>query len=327
MDTILNYLENMFSSLPQTEEVLRAKRELASMMEDKYNELLAEGKTDNEAVGIVISEFGNLKELAAELGIDGIYQEDVSSQEGRYVGDAEVRNYMERTKKSSIGIGFGTMLCIFSPILLVILGGLQENGYGITDAMLVGFGLGALLLMIAAAVGIFIYNGMMLEKYEYMKKENVNISSASIAYLRDYDERTEKSFLIRLITGVTMCIVSVIPLLVVGVINGENDLYCCLALGLLLLMVGIAVFLFITGGMERDAIKALLQEGDYTPEKKENSKKDDKIGGIYWPIVTCIYLAWSFLTNDWELTWIIWPIAGVLYGAIAAICHTVNAKS
>ena len=76
METILNYLENMFSSLLQTEEVLRAKRELAAMMEDKYNELLEEGRTDNEAVGIVISEFGNLKELSAELGIDEIIMEN-----------------------------------------------------------------------------------------------------------------------------------------------------------------------------------------------------------------------------------------------------------
>ena len=28
------------------------------MMEDKYNELISEGKSDNEARGIVISEFG-----------------------------------------------------------------------------------------------------------------------------------------------------------------------------------------------------------------------------------------------------------------------------
>lgn len=327
MDTIFNYLENMFSSLPQTEEVLRAKSELASMMEDKYNELLAEGKTDNEAVGIVISEFGNLKELAAELGIDGIYQEDSNSQEGRYVGDTEVRNYMEQTKRSSLGIGFGTMLCIFSPILLVILGGFQEVGYGVTDAMLVCLGLGALLLMIAVAVGFFIYHGTVLEKYEYIKKENISISSASISYLRDYKEKTEKSFMIRLISGVTMCIVSIIPLMVVGVIDEDNDLYACLALGVLLFIVGIAVFLFITGGMERDAIKVLLQEGDYTPEKKENAKKDDKIGGIYWPVVTCIYLAWSFITNSWGYTWIIWPIAGALYGAIVEFCHTVKSKS
>ncbi|MFQ7714954.1 MAG: permease prefix domain 1-containing protein [Agathobacter rectalis] len=39
------------------------------MMEDKYNELISEGKSDNEAIGIVISEFGNLDELADSLGI------------------------------------------------------------------------------------------------------------------------------------------------------------------------------------------------------------------------------------------------------------------
>ena len=64
METIKNYLENMFSHLPNTPEVQKAKYELYQMMEDKYNELISEGKSDNEAIGIVISEFGNLDELA-----------------------------------------------------------------------------------------------------------------------------------------------------------------------------------------------------------------------------------------------------------------------
>ena len=56
METIRNYLENMFLNLPRTSEVMKAKMELGQMMEDKYNELIASGKSDNEAVGIVISE-------------------------------------------------------------------------------------------------------------------------------------------------------------------------------------------------------------------------------------------------------------------------------
>ena len=67
METIRNYLENMFLNLPNTPEVYKAKNELWQMMEDKYTELKAEGKSENEAVGIVISEFGNLDELAADL--------------------------------------------------------------------------------------------------------------------------------------------------------------------------------------------------------------------------------------------------------------------
>lgn len=64
MDTIKSYLETMFANLPATAEVLKAKDELWGMMEDKYNELISEGKSENEAVGTVISEFGNLDELA-----------------------------------------------------------------------------------------------------------------------------------------------------------------------------------------------------------------------------------------------------------------------
>ena len=43
METIKNYLENMFSHLPNTSEVQKAKYELYQMMEDKYNELISEG--------------------------------------------------------------------------------------------------------------------------------------------------------------------------------------------------------------------------------------------------------------------------------------------
>ena len=56
MDTIKSYLETMFANLPATAEVLKAKDELWGMMEDKYNELISEGKSENEAVGTVISE-------------------------------------------------------------------------------------------------------------------------------------------------------------------------------------------------------------------------------------------------------------------------------
>ena len=54
METIKNYLENMFSHLPNTPEVQKAKYELYQMMEDKYNELISEGKSDNEAIGIAL---------------------------------------------------------------------------------------------------------------------------------------------------------------------------------------------------------------------------------------------------------------------------------
>lgn len=77
METIRNYLETMFARLPITFEVQKAKNELGQMMEDKYTELIKDGKTENEAVGIVISEFGNLDELAEELGISSFVIQEI----------------------------------------------------------------------------------------------------------------------------------------------------------------------------------------------------------------------------------------------------------
>ena len=54
METIKNYLENMFSGLPRTDEMTKLKNDIYENMNDKYQELKAEGKSENEAIGIVI---------------------------------------------------------------------------------------------------------------------------------------------------------------------------------------------------------------------------------------------------------------------------------
>ena len=69
METIKNYLETMFANLPDTEETRRAKSELFSMMEDKYNELKAQGMAENAIVGTIITEFGNIDELKESLDL------------------------------------------------------------------------------------------------------------------------------------------------------------------------------------------------------------------------------------------------------------------
>ena len=69
MDTIDTFLDAMFAPYPSTPRLLEAKGELRAMMEDAYADAVGRGKTHNEAVGQVITDFGNLEELAPVLGI------------------------------------------------------------------------------------------------------------------------------------------------------------------------------------------------------------------------------------------------------------------
>ncbi|MBR0165122.1 MAG: DUF4097 family beta strand repeat protein [Lachnospiraceae bacterium] len=72
METIKVYLDNMFMNLPREPKVLKAREELEAMMEDKYNEMIAEGKGEHEALGAVISEFGDMKEITQALGVEPV---------------------------------------------------------------------------------------------------------------------------------------------------------------------------------------------------------------------------------------------------------------
>ena len=54
---------------------------------------------------------------------------------------------------------------------------------------------------------------------------------------------------------------------------------------------------------------------------KLENKKNDVLSGIYWCLVTAIYLARSFLTGAWGRTWIIWPVAGVLFAAVIGMAN------
>ena len=112
METIRNYLETMFLKLPNTPEVYKAKNELWQMMEDKYTELKEEGKSENEAVGIVISEFGNLDELANDLGISR-FVENQPMPQGKTLSLDQAKSYLADAGKSAYRTALGVMLCFY----------------------------------------------------------------------------------------------------------------------------------------------------------------------------------------------------------------------
>ncbi|MDD6193911.1 MAG: hypothetical protein PUB19_03310 [Lachnospiraceae bacterium] len=53
--------------------------------------------------------------------------------------------------------------------------------------------------------------------------------------------------------------------------------------------------------------------------KSSGNKVLDAVMSVYWPTITCLYLIYSFITFDWHISWIIWPIAAVVRGLIVGI--------
>ena len=150
METIRNYLESMFMSLPNTPEVYRAKDELWQMMEDKYTELKAEGKTENEAVGIVISEFGNLDEIAKDLGIDNVVGKKPDIEKKLFNIDM-AKDYISSYSHRACFLSLGVMLCILSICFPIFGDGLYSVSPLYTDAL---EAVSVCLMFVSVAVGV-----------------------------------------------------------------------------------------------------------------------------------------------------------------------------
>lgn len=235
----------------------------------------------------------------------------------RHISAEFANEYMEQKKKSALRIGIGVVLCILSPITLIFLSAYSDLGY-MSENLAMAIGLGVLLLMVIIAVTIFVFSGSIMSEYEWLQKDAFVLDYGVAGIVENKMKKQKPAFTLAMAAGVGLCIlgaavVSVIAVLDIGTmvtISGVNAL---------LALVAIAVFLFVRFGNERDAYLQLLQMGEYEPVQKKNSAKVELVGGIYWCIVTAIYLGSSFVTMQWGYTWIIWPVAGVLYGVIASI--------
>lgn len=340
MDTIRTYLDNMFLSLPRTPETLRAKEELYSMMEDKYAELKASGKSEHEAIGTVIAEFGNLEELAEELHLN---RQDVGSEsstdteagrentdsdidytEPRMVSVDEAEDYLNASKRSAFRIALGVFLCIFSPVPLIYLVGLSEFSDNHFEAIATAVGVLALFLCIGAGVLLFVFNGMREHEYDYLKKEPFRLDFGTASYLGELYSQFRSAFAVQITVGVMLCIFSIVPVTIAGILFEENEMLLIICVCLLLLMIAAGVFLFVHSGIISESYKVLLQKEEFSFEQK--SRKSGKGNAVreavlnsYWLIVTAGYLGWSFLSGDWGTTWIVWPIAAVLQGVVESI--------
>lgn len=165
--------------------------------------------------------------------------------------------FLDMKRNGSKVMANATSMCISSPILLIVLVTMAEDGvFHVSESLATVFGCVFLLGMVAAAVFLFITYGMRESHMEHFEKE---------CFETEY--------------GVS--------------------------------------------GMVKSSYDTLLQEGEYTKEEKLFKKKTDTFSGVYWCLTTAIYLAWSFWTMSWDITWIVWSVAGVLFAALLGVVKMV----
>lgn len=299
METIRKYMESLFTSLPNTKEVVKAKEHLLEMAEDKYNSLKEEGVSDNEAVAKVIAEFGNLDELKDELGIAKEVSGTTRNEPAREIVKMEARDIIADYKKAAILRGLGVMCficCVIPPV-----------AWG-SDISPVG-----LFILIGIGVMLEVVQGSIIKKWDYLSKERCILTMDTAEYVKEEKRRNNTGLILAKSIGILLCVTCVVPTIALANEIGVAGLF---------LFIGTGVFLIVASCSIDSIYEKLLSVnpkntvgGTYTKGSGRIVYDNPNLAAImdiYGRLVLCLYLSVSFLTEAWASTWIIFVIGAIV---------------
>lgn len=281
-----------------------------------------------------IPDINRILELARLFGVttDYLLKDDLETtvysgadetENYRRVSLQEMNDFLKSNTIYGSRIALGAILCIISPVLLIVLSAVSRAGIAITERTASGIGIVTVFLMVAGAVAIFIISSAKMKRFEYLENGSFELEYGLSGIIKEKRAAFEKTQVQHTALGVVLCILCPIPLIVAGIFRASNMTLSCFT-ALLLAVVSIAVYLFITAGTIKGGYGQLLSEGEFEPKEQERAKRVSKFARVYWPIVVAFYLGWSFLTNNWGITWVVWPIAALIFAGVSSILHSLE---
>ncbi len=320
METIRNYIENMFAGLPKDESLLKAKEDLLAIMEERYSDLKQEGKTENEAVGEVISRFGNIDELLDELGV----KVGEKNPDALHPTAEEAEGYIRHRKLFGLMTGLGVLSILVGVACLIALDSLLPALAGLSSELSGNIGLFAMFFFICIAITLFVVFGIGSEKYEKYQKQLVELPAGVKADMEKRYDRNRISLALSVSGGIALIILGICSVIAADAIFGDSSIYSACGAAVMLVLIGLGVLLMCRAGVVSDGYKHLLNL-----EKKVDQKEsvaETVFNSIFWPMVVLVYLVWSFAFGGWAISWIVFPVGGIITGIVSTILKAVESK-
>lgn len=238
----------------------------------------------------------------------------------------EANAFLEAKQNAAGRIALGVMLCILGPCLLLMLGAAGEAWGPPLEDLLGVCGVVALLALICCAVALFVTTGTKLQPYEWLEKQPFDAAYGVEGMVHEHQKKFRPIYIRQLCIGIGLCILCPAPLLIASALTEYAPAITgCVCI--LLAMVAVGVGVIVQVSIPWDAMQQLLQEGDYTPAKKKRAPVIGAVSTIYWVLVTALFLSLGFFGGNWGRSALIWPVAGVLFAAVMALCNLVLQKN
>lgn len=253
---------------------------------------------------------------------EGVLQEIPKSYqeiEYRKVSLEEAQDFLKFSQKISSRIGLGVSLCVFAVApTLWVLSLTQNPGIRLSENM--AGALGMVLFFMALSCGIYLLmtSYYRSNKYEYLEKEAIDTEYGVEGLVKKNMDVFEPKYHRSHVIGTLLCLFSCIPVVVASFLTESGGLILALV-GLLFTVVSMAVYLFVSRSVIHHSHQKLLQQGDYSTSNKKVLPILSRIASVFWLVTTIIYFAYSFITNDWQHAWIVWPIAALSFVVVIIV--------
>lgn len=245
----------------------------------------------------------------------------------RRVTMEQAADYLALRQAAAPKLALATLLCVLSPVALLLLAALSDRpGAALSENAAAGIGLCVLLVLVAAAVAVFITCAAQVKAYAFLESEPFETAYGVTGMVRGRRAAFAPRHTRGKVAGTVLCILSAVPLFIAVCLDGPDLLYVG-AVCLLLVLAGVGSAVFVYGSVYWAAMDRLLEEGDYVRPRKRQNGVVGVVSSIYWLTVTATYLLWTF--GPWwdaqpQDTWILWAVAGVLYGAVMALVRGIR---
>ncbi len=275
-----------------------------------------------------IPDLGKILEMANLFGVttDYLIKDELehidptaeAAPSGKRVSLPEALDFLSKTVTQAKRVSLGVLLCILSPSLLIVLVGMSEDpAFRIPESLASALGIAVMFTLIACGTALFLISDKAMQPFRHFKTGEFDLEYGVSGIVREKFNAYQQTHTRSLVAGVILCIVCALPLIITACL-GAPDIVLCALSSMLLVCVACGVLLLVRSTTRQEGFQQLLQEGEFHPSKREARAKEDKLGAIFWPIATGVYLLLSFLTGAWHLTWVLWPVAALVFAGICA---------
>ncbi len=275
-----------------------------------------------------VPDLGRVLSMAEIFGVttDYLLKDELEMVEFAEGGDLpclrleEAHEFLALRARAARTIALATFLCILSPMGLLLLGAASE-AYAFAEEAAAFSGLVILFVLVAAAVFAFVRCGQQSEPYAYLEKEDFDTEYGVPGMVREAKKTFAPVYAKENLAGTMLCVLSPLPLFA-GAFSG-SVFWTILLLCLTMVLAGVGVMCFIHAGVIQASFQKILREGEYS---RNASPLRSAVSTFYWLAATGVFLLWSFLGNAWEISWLVWPVAGVAYVGLMAVLSALEEK-